>query len=137
MNYLLDTNVCIALINGNVPVIRTRFQKALASDSKVFVSCVVAFELWYGVAKSARQEKNARLVNSFFAGPVGIQPFEFEDAKIAGQLRGALEVVGKPIGAYDLLIAAQALRHQLMLVTANGREFGRIEGLDWQDWSKS
>jgi tRNA(fMet)-specific endonuclease VapC len=137
VNYLLDTNVCIALINGRVPVIRSRFEKALASDCKVLVSCVVAFELWYGVAKSARQEKNARLVDSFFAGPVSIQAFEFEDAKVAGRLRGALEVVGKPIRAYDLLIAAQALRHQLMLVTANGREFGRIAGLDWQDWSKA
>ncbi len=137
MNYLLDTNVCIALINGNVPVIRTRFQKALASDSKVLVSCVVAFELWYGVAKSARPEKNAHLVEAFFAGPLSVQAFEFEDAKVAGRLRGALEAVGKPIGAYDLLIAAQALRHQLMLVTANGREFGRVAGLDWQDWSKS
>jgi tRNA(fMet)-specific endonuclease VapC len=137
VNYLLDTNVCIALINGNVPAIRTRFEKALASDSKVLVSCVVAFELWYGVAKSARVEKNARLVEAFFAGPVSVQTFEFDDAKIAGSLRENLESVGKPIGAYDLLIAAQALRHKLMLVTANGREFGRITGLDWQDWSKS
>ncbi len=137
MNYLLDTNVCIALINGNVPVIRNRFLKALASDSKILVSCVAAFELWYGVAKSTRQEKNARLVESFFAGPVSIQAFEFEDAKVAGRLRVDLEAVGKPIGAYDLLIAAQALRYQLMLVTANGREFGRVVGLEWQDWSKS
>jgi tRNA(fMet)-specific endonuclease VapC len=44
--------------------------------------------------------------------------------------------VGKPIGAYDLLIAGQALRHQLTLITANGREFGRIKGLEWEDWAK-
>jgi tRNA(fMet)-specific endonuclease VapC len=47
-----------------------------------------------------------------------------------------MEAAGKPIGAYDLLIAGQALRHKLTLVTANVREFGRIKGLHWEDWAK-
>ena len=97
----------------------------------------VAFELWYGVAKSPRPEANARLVETFFAGPVSLLAFEPEDAKVAGRVRAALlEAAGKPIGAYDLLIAGQALRHQLTLITANGREFGRVKGLDWEDWAK-
>ena len=58
---------------------------------------------------------------------VNLLAFEPEDAKVAGQLRAGLESVGKPIGAYDLLIAGQALRHQLALVTANGREFSRVK----------
>jgi hypothetical protein len=49
----------------------------------------------------------------------------------------AMEAAGKPIGAYDLLIAGQALRQKLTLVTANAREFGRIKGLLWEDWAKS
>ena len=68
MNYLLDTNACIALINAKTPSVRVRFQKALAQDAKVLVSSVVAFELWYGVAKSARPEANARVVETFFPG---------------------------------------------------------------------
>ncbi len=130
MRYLLDTNACIALINGKAPSVRTRLQKALAADAKVLISSVVAFELWYGVAKSARPEANARLVETFFAGPVGLLAFEPEDAKVAGLVRAALEAVGKPIGAYDLLIAGQALRHQLTLITANAREFSRVKGLE-------
>ncbi len=47
-----------------------------------------------------------------------------------------MEAVGKPIGAYDLLIAGQALRHKLTLVTANAKEFGRVKGLVWEDWAK-
>ncbi len=136
MKYLLDTNACIALINNKAPAVRTRLQKALAADAKVLISSVVAFELWYGVAKSARAEANARLLETFFAGPVSLLDFEPEDAKVAGQVRAALEAVGKPIGAYDLLIAGQALRHQLTLITANGREFGRVKGLEWEDWAK-
>jgi tRNA(fMet)-specific endonuclease VapC len=134
--YLLDTNACIALINNKSPSVRTRLQKALAQDEKVLVSSVVAFELWYGVAKSARPESNARLVETFFAGPVSLLAFEPEDAKVAGRLRAGLEAVGKPIGAYDLLLAGQALRHQLTLITANVREFGRVKGLEWEDWAR-
>ena len=63
--------------------------------------------------------------------------FEPEDAKVAGRVRAALEAVGKPIGAYDLLIAGQALRHQLTLITANAREFSRVKGLEWEDWAKA
>jgi tRNA(fMet)-specific endonuclease VapC len=136
VKYLLDTNACIGLINGKAPAVRTRLQKDLAKDAKVVVSSVVAFELWYGVAESARPEANARLVETFFAGPVTLLAFEPEDARVAGQVRAALEAVGKPIGAYDLLIAGQALRHQLTLITANAREFGRVKGLEWEDWAK-
>ena len=135
--YLLDTNACIALINGKPSGVRTRLQKEVAADATVQVSTVVAFELWYGVAKSARQEANARLLATFFAGPVSLLPFEEEDARIAGSVRATMEAVGRPIGAYDVLIAGQALRHKLTLVTANVREFGRIKGLQWQDWAKS
>ena len=134
--YLLDTNACIVLINNTSSSVRTRLQKALAQDEKVLVSSVVAFELWYGVAKSASPEANARLVETFFAGPVSLLAFEPEDAKVAGRVRASLEAVGKPIGAYDLLIAAQALRHQLTLITTNGREFSRVKGLEWEDWAK-
>ena len=134
--YLLDTNACIALINGKPASVRSRFQKALAADVKVSVSSVVVFELWYGVAKSARPETNAQLVETFFAGPVNLLAFEDEDAKVAGQVRASLEAAGKPIGAYGLLIAGQALRHELTLVTANVREFSRIKGLSWEDWAK-
>jgi tRNA(fMet)-specific endonuclease VapC len=134
VNYLLDTNACIALINGTPPSVRRRFEKVVAR-ADIFVPAVVAFELWYGVAKSARPEANAPRVEAFFAGPVGFLPFEDEDSRIAGRLRAALEKTGKPIGAYDLLIAGQALRHGATLVTANTREFRRVKDLDWEDWA--
>ena len=137
MTYLLDTNACIALINGKPALVRSRFQRVLAADAKICVSSIVAFELWYGVAKSARPEANAQLVETFLAGPVSLLALEFEDGKVPGRIRAALEAVGKPVGAYDLLIAGQALRNELTLVTANTREFSRIKGLEWEDWGKA
>jgi tRNA(fMet)-specific endonuclease VapC len=134
--YLLDTNACIAVINGKPGSVRARLQKEFHGEEKVFVSSVVAFELWSGVAKSTRLAANAQLLTTFFAGPIGLLAFDDEDAKIAGTVRASLEAAGKPIGAYDILIAGQALRHRLTLVTANSREFGRVKSLEWEDWGK-
>lgn len=134
--YLLDTNACIALMNNTVPAVRSRFQEAVLKDATVHVSSVVALELWYGVGKSARRESNSRAVEKFLAEAVSLLPFDLEDARVSGRVRAALEAVGKPIGAYDLLIAGQALRHSLTLVTANAREFRRVKGLKWEDWAK-
>src|SRR5260370_26976794 len=112
-------NVCIALINGRLAGARVRFEKAVDAGAQVLVPTVAAFELWYGVAKSGRPEANARGLQTFFAGQVRLLAFEEEDARRAGEVRAALEISGKPIGAYDLLIAGQAMRHKLTLVTAN------------------
>ena len=136
MDYLLDTNACIALINGEPPTVRARLQKATSSGAHILVSSIAAFELWYGVAKSSRQEFNRKRLETFFAGPILALAFEDEDSRVAGTVRAALETAGKPIGAYDLLIAGQALRHGLTLVTANVSEFSRVKGLNWQDWAK-
>lgn len=136
MNYLLDTNACIALINGKPASVRNRLQKATKDGDQAFVSSVAVFELWYGVAKSSREEFNAKRLETFLAGPIGVLPFEDEDARVAGSVRAALEVSGKPIGAYDVLLAGQALRHDLTLVTANVSEVSRVKGLGWQDWAK-
>jgi tRNA(fMet)-specific endonuclease VapC len=137
LTYLLDTNACIALINGKPSTVRTRFQKAVGLGAQVNISTIVAFELWYGVAKSRQEETNTIRLETFFAGPINLLPFEEEDAKTAGKIRAEIEVVGRPIGAYDLLIAGQAVRLKLTLVTANGREFARVKGLDWEDWAKT
>ncbi len=136
MNYLLDTNVCIAIINGRPEIVRSRFESALGGGFGVLVSSVVVFELWYGVGKSAHIEKNALKVASFLASSVQVVDFDADDARVAGFERVVLEKVGKPIGAYDLLIAAQAVRRNWTLVTANVSEFSRIADLKWQDWSK-
>ena len=136
MNFLLDTNACIALMKGRPPAVRSNFQSAITAHHAVFVSSVVAFELWYGQAKSAQPELNRRRLEQFLAGEISVLSFDHEDAEAAGAIRAVLEASGRPIGAYDLLIAGQALRRKFTLVTANVTAFARIKGLAWQDWSK-
>jgi tRNA(fMet)-specific endonuclease VapC len=136
VNYLLDTNACIALISRTSAAVRNRSEKALSRGEQLCVSSVVTFELWYGVAKSVRQAHNAQQLEAFLAGPIVLLALEHDDAKAAGSIRSALQVSGIPIGAYDTLIAGQALARQLTLVTANVSEFSRVKGLSWQDWAK-
>ncbi len=136
MNYILDTNVCIALLNENSPPIETRVLRELRAHSLLSVSSVSVFELWYGVAKSARRPSNTQKLKTFLRSWVNLLSLDDEDARIAGDLRAEMDAIGRPIGQYDLLIAGQALRHNMTLVTANVREFGRVKTLLWEDWSK-
>jgi tRNA(fMet)-specific endonuclease VapC len=133
--YLLDTNACIALINGTQASVRRRFQRTAARDSVILVSSIVAYELWYGVGKSQRKEANTQRLEAFLAGPLEWTPFDDDDARAAGDVRAELEAAGTPIGAYDVLLAGQARRRGATLVTSNVREFGRVKGLKWEDWA--
>ncbi len=135
MIYLLDTNACIALINGTPSAVRRRFQRASAKEATLLVSSLVAFELWYGAAKSQRTEANTQRLSAFLAGPLEWTSFDEDDAREAGALRAELEISGRPIGAYDVLIAGQARRRGATLVTSNVREFERVAGLKWEDWA--
>lgn len=107
MTYLLDTNACIALMSSASNAVQDQFTRTFHDGSSFFTSSIVAFELWYGVFKSARLAENTRRCETFFAGPIGIVPFEDGAGRIAGEIRAKLEAVGKPIGAYDLLLAGQ------------------------------
>ena len=134
MTYLLDTNACIAAINGRPASLRARLAEVMARGETVAASTITLFELWYGVAKSARVKANTERLAVFLA-PLEILPFDDEDARLAGMVRAELERAGTPIGAYDCLSPGQALRHGTMLVTANVQEFERVPGLRWENWA--
>ena len=109
----------------------------LKAGSQLSVPSVSVFELWYGMEKSARRESNIRKLSAFLLNWVNTLAFDAEDARVAGRIRVELESIGRRIGEYDTLIAGQALRHGMTLVTANVKEFGRVKNLSWEDWSKS
>jgi tRNA(fMet)-specific endonuclease VapC len=133
--YLLDTNACIAIINGRPPQVRIRLEQVSSTRDEIATSSVVVFELWYGVAKSARPEMNTKRLEAFLAGPIDCLDLNEQDAREAGRIRSALEATGRPIGAYDVLVAGQALCRGASLVTANVSEFARVTGLKWEDWT--
>jgi tRNA(fMet)-specific endonuclease VapC len=135
VTYLLDTNAVIALLRNSPGHVRDRLRLAVSGGASIGVSPVVLHELWYGVARNERRRENAQRLRVFLSGDVAAVPFDEDDAMAAGDLRAALEAAGTPIGPYDSLIAAQALRKGSTLVTANVSEFARVQGLVWQDWT--
>lgn len=135
MNYLLDTNVCVALINGTSSKVRARFVQAARLNAKLATSSIVAHELWYGVAKSELVARNASALSAFLSREVALLDYSEQDAQAAGEIRATLEGQGQRIGEYDTLIAGQAFARNLILVTANTREFGRVKGLIVEDWT--
>lgn len=135
MNYLLDTNAVVALLRNKPAAVRERYREAEAAGDYLALPSVVLFELWYGVAKSSQVPENTERLRILLSGDLDLLDFDDEDARTAGQVRAALEKAGTPIGAYDVLIAGQALRRGLAVVTANTSEFSRVTGLSWQDWT--
>lgn len=128
--YLLDTNIVSDLVRN--PQGAAAAKIARVGENAIATSIIVAAELRYGAAKRA----SARLSRQLGAvlGAMEILPFEAPADERYGGLRVALEAAGTPIGANDLLIAAQALALDLVLVTDNVREFERVAGLRVENW---
>ena len=135
MNYLLDTNVCVGLINGSSRRIRASYLKAERSGALIATSSIAVHELWYGVAKSHLKAQNALALSAFLGREVTVFDYSAQDAQAAGEIRAELERQGKRIGEYDTLIAGQAFARNLILVTANTSEFERVKGLVVEDWA--
>ena len=127
---LLDTNICIYIINAKPAEVLARFHRYRLGD--IGLSSVVAAELAYGVAKSA-SERNRRALEMFLA-PLEIMPFDENAVWAYGELRADLERRGLSIGSLDTMIAAHALGMNAVLVTNNMREFSRVKGLQLDNW---
>jgi len=134
VKYLLDTNVCIALINGTSSKVRSRFAHVARQKAALATSAIVVHELWYGVAKSELAAQNARAL-AVFLNSLAVVEYSAKDAQAAGEIRAELERQGKRIGEYDTLIAGQAYCRNLTLVTANTGEFARVKSLNVEDWT--
>ena len=127
---LLDTNICIYIINAKPPAVLARFQQYRLGN--IGLCSVVAAELAFGVAKSG-SVRNRQALEMFLA-PLTILPFDAAAVWVYGDLRADLERRGTPIGSLDTMIAAHALSRQAMLVTNNTREFVKVPGLQLDNW---
>jgi tRNA(fMet)-specific endonuclease VapC len=131
MRFMLDTNLCIALMRGKADAAFHRL-RALAVD-EAGVSTITLAELRFGASKSARTARHELLIVAFCA-PLAITDFDARAAEAYGAIRATLEAAGTPIGPLDTLIAAHALSLGATLVTANVREFERVPGLVVENW---
>ena len=133
MNYLLDTNICIYIINKKPASVIKRIQTK--QPEQIAISTITQAELEYGIARSRNIDQN-RIALLEFLFPFLLIDFDQMAAVQYGLIRASLESRGKPMGSMDMLLAAQARSRDLILVTNNEKEFHRIEGLKLENWVK-
>lgn len=129
--FLIDTNILIYAMSGRYPKIEARLKEI--PPELIYVSAITIMELEYGAAKSHWREQTREKMRDFLGAYEKI-PFTDTEAEECGYLRALLEKEGTSIGAYDILIAAQAKMNNLVLITHNLKEFHRVPGLKIEDW---
>lgn len=132
MKLLLDTSICIYIIKQQPANVLERFLEYQIGD--IGISSITLSELRYGVAKSARREKNAKALDEFIT-PLEVVAYDEAAANAYGTIRATLEKAGTPIGSMDMLIAAHAVSLGIPLVTNNTGEFLRVPSITLIDWT--
>jgi tRNA(fMet)-specific endonuclease VapC len=130
VKFLLDTNICLYLINARPAHVLARFRGEVIGD--IGISAITAAELAYGVAKSGSARNRAALEK--FLVPLEIAAFDADAWRRYGDIHADLERRGHPIGSLDTLIAAHAMALDTTLVTNNLAEFSRVPGLRVENW---
>jgi tRNA(fMet)-specific endonuclease VapC len=131
MKYMLDTDICIALIKRKPSKALKRLGQLSAGD--IGISTITLAELRYGIAKSQFAQRNQDALEEFLL-PLEIVDFDENAATAYGPVRAVLESAGRPIGPLDTQIGAHALSLDVVLVTDNTTEFRRIKGLQVDNW---
>lgn len=134
MQYLLDTCAISDFVKGETG---TQNKLKETSPADIAVSAITVMELRYGLALNPQWGQKIEPVITSFLESVTILSFSTAEAEQAAQIRVILKSQGQPIGAYDVLIAATALQHNLVMVTANQREFERVPGLQTENWRQA
>jgi len=132
MQFLLDTNTCIYAIKKYDDVVEAM---GASNPNEMAVSVVTEAELRTGAAKSSSPLRTLHVMEHFLR-PLAILDFTSADTVIYANVRAKLERAGTPIGALDVIIAAQAIARDLTLVTNNEREFRRVPGLRVENWRR-
>lgn len=134
MKYLLDTCVLSDFARGDA---NTLDRLKGTPPALVAVSSITLMEIEFGLALNAARARKLAPVMRALMEPIAILPYGADDARASAGLRAALKKKGRPIGAYDVLIAGCALAQGLVLVTSNESEFGRVSGLKTENWRKT
>jgi len=131
MNYLLDTDSCIYIINKKSPKIINKLKSK--NPNQIYISSITISELFYGIEKSSFAEKNRNALENFLI-PFEKISYNIEHAKKYGEIRSKLEKKGEIIGPYDLMICAIAKYENMILVSNNIKEFRRVKGIKIESW---
>lgn len=126
-NFLLDTNIVIALFDDDSAV-----RQRLGQADLAFLPVVVLGELFYGARKSAHPEQNiARVLE--FASEGGVIDCDATTADHYGRIKHELRTKGRPIPENDIWIASVARQYDLTLASRD-EHFQLVEGVSVERW---
>ncbi|MGL4440072.1 MAG: type II toxin-antitoxin system VapC family toxin [Bosea sp. (in: a-proteobacteria)] len=128
--YLMDTNIISDLVRNPRGAAAERV--IACQPAELCTSIIVAAELRFGVLRRG-SERLTEAVEAVLAR-LNIRALEPPADAHYAKIRHALQQTGNLIGQNDMLIAAHALALEAVLVTDNSREFGRVQGLQVQNW---
>jgi tRNA(fMet)-specific endonuclease VapC len=131
MKYLIDTNICIYIMNNHPPEVLEKFKHIGVGE--VGISSISVSELHYGACKSKKIEQNIKRLEEFLY-PFDILTYDENASREYGKVRSQLEKKGQIIGPLDMLIAAHAISRELAIITNNTKEFRRIRSLKVENW---
>ena len=131
MTWLLDTSVCVPLINRSDADLTARLLDH--APGSIYLCSVVKAELHFGAQNSRRIAENLRRLKTFFESFPSL-PFDDNAATHYGTIGAQLRREGHPIGANDLMIASIALAGALTLATRDVDEFKRVPSLNVEGW---
>ncbi len=127
---LLDTDIFSEILKGANPTVATRAAAYHASFGHYTISLITVLEIIKGYHKIKREDRIQKFLSILPC--VELLPLDLNSAETAGRIMGDLERTGQPIGRADPMVAATALRHDLVLVTGNTSHYQRIQGLGYQ-----
>ncbi len=133
MKYLIDTNICIYIMNNHPHEVFERFRNT--GVGAIGISSITVSELYYGAYKSSRIKQNIKRVEEFLY-PFEILPYDESASREYGKIRSYLEKKGQIVGPLDMLIAAHAISRNLAVITNNINEYKRIKTLQVENWVK-
>ena len=131
--YLLDTDILIYSLKAH-KIVQQNLQHHL--HDPINISAVTLLELYYGAYKSQMVANNLAKIKTI-ENALEVIPVNREMVEIFGVLKSHLEKGGKPLDDFDLILAATAMSHNLIIVTNHEKHFGRIDGLKMENWSKA
>jgi len=134
VKYVLDTNAVSGLMKGDVSLIERL--RRVARDEVAMPQPVIA-EVAYGLARLAHSKRQRSLADIFrtICAELGRCPWTDDVSASFGRIKSALERRGERIEDFDVAIAAHAVAHDAVLITANRAHMARIPGLRVEDWT--
>ena len=131
MMFLIDTNICIDIMNNHPPEVIQKFREIGVGN--ICISSITVSQLQYGACKSKQMKKNLKRLDEFLS-PFEVLAYDENASNYYGKIRTNLEKQGYVIGPLDMLIAAHALSENLTLITNNEKEFNRVKSLKVENW---